>query len=107
MNMTPGSCPAEKTDQYRPLYIATEIIIAVLAITGNLLVCLAVAHNKKLCTVTNYFLVRQKFNLKHLIPIMSVHSLCIVYEGVVGSGGHTGGTGGHSLCGADRPGSAS
>lgn len=59
MNVTLGSCPAEKTNQSRPLYIATELIIAVLAITGNLLVCLAVARNKKLCTVTNYFLVRQ------------------------------------------------
>lgn len=59
MNVTPGSCTAEQPDRYRPLYIATELVIAVLAITGNLLVCLAVARNKKLCTVTNYFLVRQ------------------------------------------------
>ncbi|KAA8579700.1 hypothetical protein FQN60_006793 [Etheostoma spectabile] len=39
------------------LYIATELIIAVLTIIGNLLVCLAVTRNKKLRTVTNYFLV--------------------------------------------------
>ncbi|KAK2856730.1 hypothetical protein Q5P01_005465 [Channa striata] len=43
--------------RFKGLYIATELIIAVLAITGNFLVCLAVARNKKLRTVTNYFLV--------------------------------------------------
>ncbi|KAM7375196.1 hypothetical protein PAMA_014333 [Pampus argenteus] len=42
---------------YKGLYIATELIIAVLAIMGNFLVCLAVTRNKKLRTVTNYFLV--------------------------------------------------
>uniref|UniRef100_A0A3Q3IK83 G-protein coupled receptors family 1 profile domain-containing protein n=1 Tax=Monopterus albus TaxID=43700 RepID=A0A3Q3IK83_MONAL len=39
------------------LYITTELIIAVLAIIGNFLVCLAITRNKKLRTVTNYFLV--------------------------------------------------
>ncbi|XP_070786769.1 adenosine receptor A1-like [Enoplosus armatus] len=61
MNATPGSCTAEMPYEYQPsfkgLYIATELIIAALAITGNFLVCLAVARNKKLRTVTNYFLV--------------------------------------------------
>ncbi|XP_031148204.1 adenosine receptor A2b-like [Sander lucioperca] len=61
MNGTPGSCTAEMPYGYQPrlkgLYIATELIIAVLAIIGNLLVCLAVTRNKKLRTVTNYFLV--------------------------------------------------
>ncbi|XP_054480099.1 adenosine receptor A1-like [Anoplopoma fimbria] len=61
MNVTPGSCTAEMPYRYQPhmkgLYIATELIIAVLAIIGNFLVCLAVTRNKKLRTVTNYFLV--------------------------------------------------
>ncbi|XP_040888358.1 adenosine receptor A1-like [Toxotes jaculatrix] len=61
MNATRGSCTSEMPYGYQPrlkgLYIATELIIAVLAIIGNVLVCLAVTHNKKLRTVTNYFLV--------------------------------------------------
>ncbi|XP_026219324.1 adenosine receptor A1-like [Anabas testudineus] len=61
MNATPSSCTAEMPFGFQPefkgLYIAAELIVAVLAITGNFLVCLAVAHNKKLRTVTNYFLV--------------------------------------------------
>ncbi|XP_042369379.1 adenosine receptor A1-like [Plectropomus leopardus] len=61
MNATLGSCTAEMPYGYQPrlkgLYIATELIIAVLAIIGNFLVCLAVTRNKKLRTVTNYFLV--------------------------------------------------
>ncbi|XP_071319942.1 adenosine receptor A1-like [Trachinotus anak] len=60
MNVTP-SCTAEMPFGFQPrlkgLYIATELLIAVLAITGNFLVCLAVTRNKKLRTVTNYFLV--------------------------------------------------
>ncbi|TMS11706.1 Adenosine receptor A2b [Larimichthys crocea] len=43
--------------QFKGIYIATELLVAVMAIIGNLLVCLAVTHNKKLRTVTNYFLV--------------------------------------------------
>ncbi|KAJ4924231.1 hypothetical protein JOQ06_000471 [Pogonophryne albipinna] len=61
MNATPGSCSAEMPYGFLPrlkgLYIATELIIAMLAIIGNFLVCLAVSWNKKLHTVTNYFLV--------------------------------------------------
>uniref|UniRef100_A0A673ZJX5 G-protein coupled receptors family 1 profile domain-containing protein n=1 Tax=Salmo trutta TaxID=8032 RepID=A0A673ZJX5_SALTR len=38
-------------------YIAAELLIALLAIAGNILVCLAVNQNRKLRTVTNYFLV--------------------------------------------------
>ncbi|KAM6892968.1 adenosine receptor A1-like [Lycodopsis pacificus] len=61
MNVTPGSCTAEMPYGYQPrmraLYIATELVIAVLAIIGNFLVCLAVSRNIKLRTVTNYFLV--------------------------------------------------
>lgn len=62
MNATPGSCTAEMPYGFQPrlkgLYIAAELFIAVLAIIGNFLVCLAVARNKRLRTVTNYFLVR-------------------------------------------------
>ncbi|KAK2880250.1 hypothetical protein Q8A73_022948 [Channa argus] len=61
MNVTSSSCTAEMPYGFQPrfkgLYIATELIIAVLAITGNFLVCLAVARNRRLRTVTNYFLV--------------------------------------------------
>lgn len=61
MNVT-GSCTAEMPSGYIPsfkgIYIASELIIALLAIIGNSLVCLAVICNKKLRTVTNYFLVR-------------------------------------------------
>ncbi|XP_062236423.1 adenosine receptor A1-like [Platichthys flesus] len=60
MNAT-HSCTAEMPYEFLPrlkgLYIATELLIGVLAIIGNLLVCLAVTRNKKLRTVTNYFLV--------------------------------------------------
>nr|XP_020471002.1 adenosine receptor A1-like [Monopterus albus] len=61
MNVTLGSCMAEMQYRFQPLlkglYITTELIIAVLAIIGNFLVCLAITRNKKLRTVTNYFLV--------------------------------------------------
>nr|XP_040028748.1 adenosine receptor A1-like [Gasterosteus aculeatus aculeatus] len=61
MNVTPGGCSAQMPYGYLPrtkgLYIATELTIALLAIVGNFLVCLAVTRNKKLRTVTNYFLV--------------------------------------------------
>ncbi|KAJ7988706.1 hypothetical protein DPEC_G00312010 [Dallia pectoralis] len=38
-------------------YIAAEVVIAVLSTVGNTLVCMAVTRNRKLRTVTNYFLV--------------------------------------------------
>ncbi|KAM9334136.1 adenosine receptor A1-like [Symphorus nematophorus] len=61
MNVTPGTCSAAMPYGFQPrfrgIYIASELIIAVLAIVGNFLVCLAVTRNKKLRTVTNYFLV--------------------------------------------------
>ncbi|XP_028275736.1 adenosine receptor A1-like [Parambassis ranga] len=61
MNVTPASCTAESPLGVQPLlkwlYIATELVIAVLAIVGNILVCLAVRCNKRLRTYTNYFLV--------------------------------------------------
>ncbi|CAJ1064372.1 adenosine receptor A2b [Xyrichtys novacula] len=40
-----------------PVYIAIEIVIAVLSISGNVLVCWAVAINTTLKNATNYFLV--------------------------------------------------
>lgn len=39
------------------LYIAIELVIAVLSIAGNVLVCWAVAINSTLKNATNYFLV--------------------------------------------------
>ncbi|XP_072326133.1 adenosine receptor A2b [Scyliorhinus torazame] len=39
------------------LYISLELLIAVLAVLGNVLVCWAVSTNKNLKTATNYFLV--------------------------------------------------
>ncbi|XP_015685565.1 adenosine receptor A2b-like [Protobothrops mucrosquamatus] len=39
------------------LYIAVELLMAGLAIAGNVLVCWAVALNSRLKTATNYFLV--------------------------------------------------
>ncbi|KAG8004572.1 Adenosine receptor A2a [Nibea albiflora] len=60
MNASAGACTAAMPYGYQPqfkgIYIATELLVAVMAIIGNLLVCLAVTHNKKLRTVTNYFL---------------------------------------------------
>ncbi|XP_074415803.1 adenosine receptor A2a [Scleropages formosus] len=38
-------------------YLAAELVIAALSTVGNLLVCVAVGMNRKLHTVTNYFLV--------------------------------------------------
>ncbi|XP_039873783.1 adenosine receptor A1-like [Simochromis diagramma] len=38
-------------------YMAAELVIAFFSTTGNLLVCVAVGLNRKLRTVTNYFLV--------------------------------------------------
>lgn len=125
MNATPGSCTAEMPFGFQPefkgLYIAAELIVAVLAITGNFLVCLAVAHNKKLRTVTNYFLVRSlsipgiTSVLKYVISFIKykyvskgVKSMFYcVSKGVPSSGRHPGGLGGHSLCSANRPGSTS
>ncbi|XP_056157525.1 adenosine receptor A2b-like [Lampris incognitus] len=60
MNATNGcetSMPYGFQSGLKGPYIVAEILIALLAITGNLLVCLAVTHNRKLRSVTNYFLV--------------------------------------------------
>ncbi|XP_071389266.1 adenosine receptor A1-like [Centroberyx affinis] len=62
MNVTRGGClasimPHGYQNHLKRAYIAAEFLIALLAITGNLLVCLAVSRNRKLRTVTNYFLV--------------------------------------------------
>ena len=64
MNASQESCVASSPSERSLLrsrvtapYIAAELFIAVLSTTGNFLVCLAVIRNKKLRTVTNYFLV--------------------------------------------------
>ncbi|XP_034164177.1 adenosine receptor A2a-like [Pangasianodon hypophthalmus] len=46
-----------KQEFFHVPYIAAEVTISILSTSGNLLVCIAVGRNKKLQTVTNYFLV--------------------------------------------------
>lgn len=46
-----------KQEFFHGPYIAAEVTISILSVFGNLLVCIAVGRNKKLQTVTNYFLV--------------------------------------------------
>jgi hypothetical protein len=53
-----SSMPLGYDSILRAPYIAAELLIALAAVIGNLLVCLAVRWNRKLQTVTNYFLVR-------------------------------------------------
>ncbi|CAL8289415.1 unnamed protein product [Lota lota] len=60
MNTTGGcmsSMPIGYTSRLRGPYIACELLIALIAVIGNFLVCLAVSRNRRLRTVTNYFLV--------------------------------------------------
>ncbi|KAK5852964.1 hypothetical protein PBY51_006794 [Eleginops maclovinus] len=49
--------PADLLISPNVAYMAAEIVIAFLSTVGNLLVCAAVGLNRKLRTVTNYFLV--------------------------------------------------
>ncbi|XP_041107590.1 adenosine receptor A2a-like [Polyodon spathula] len=49
--------PADQVLQLNIPYAAAELVIAVLSTVGNMLVCVAVMKNRKLQTVTNYFLV--------------------------------------------------
>ncbi|XP_046711695.1 adenosine receptor A2b-like [Silurus meridionalis] len=49
--------PLPKQEFFYGPYIAAELTISILSASGNLLVCIAVGRNKKLRTVTNYFLV--------------------------------------------------
>ncbi|XP_040920095.1 adenosine receptor A1-like [Toxotes jaculatrix] len=49
--------PAESVISPNVAYTAAELAIAFLSTVGNLLVCIAVGLNRKLRTVTNYFLV--------------------------------------------------
>ncbi|XP_035796693.1 adenosine receptor A1-like [Amphiprion ocellaris] len=58
-NSSSSSSPASTDVVISPnaAYMAAELIIAFFSITGNLLVCAAVGLNRKLRSVTNYFLV--------------------------------------------------
>lgn len=49
--------PADQLVSHNSGYMAAELVIAFLSTIGNLLVCAAVGLNRKLRTVTNYFLV--------------------------------------------------
>uniref|UniRef100_A0A665TM82 G-protein coupled receptors family 1 profile domain-containing protein n=1 Tax=Echeneis naucrates TaxID=173247 RepID=A0A665TM82_ECHNA len=49
--------PADWVISPNVAYMVAELVIAVLSTFGNLLVCVAVGLNRKLRTVTNYFLV--------------------------------------------------
>ncbi|MCI4389696.1 hypothetical protein PGIGA_G00101470 [Pangasianodon gigas] len=53
LTTTPAGTPAS----INVPYMAAELVIAFLSTVGNLLVCAAVGFNRKLHTVTNYFLV--------------------------------------------------
>lgn len=55
-SMSPNPPLANSTD-IKNLYIGIETVIAVLSISGNVLVCWAVAINSTLKNATNYFLV--------------------------------------------------
>lgn len=55
-SMSPNPPLANSTD-IKNLYIGIEMVIAVLSISGNVLVCWAVAINSTLKNATNYFLV--------------------------------------------------
>ncbi|TDH00435.1 hypothetical protein EPR50_G00188240 [Perca flavescens] len=53
----PSSPPADLAISPNVAYMAAELVIAFLSTVGNVLVCAAVGLNRKLHTVTNYFLV--------------------------------------------------
>ncbi|KAM6992333.1 adenosine A2c receptor [Tautogolabrus adspersus] len=54
---SPSPPPADLLISPNVAYMAAELVIAFLSTIGNLLVCAAVGLNRKLRTVTNYFLV--------------------------------------------------
>ncbi|XP_035380553.1 adenosine receptor A1-like [Electrophorus electricus] len=54
---TPATTPADPVTSLNMPYVVAELVIAFLSTVGNLLVCAAVGLNRKLHTVTNYFLV--------------------------------------------------
>lgn len=57
MNGSTQTVVPPKQEFFHGPYIAAEVTISILSTSGNLLVCIAVGRNKKLRTVTNYFLV--------------------------------------------------
>ncbi|XP_041814323.1 adenosine receptor A2b-like [Chelmon rostratus] len=54
---SPPPPPTDLVISPNVVYVAAELVIAFLSAVGNLLVCAAVGFNRKLRTVTNYFLV--------------------------------------------------
>ncbi|XP_041951769.1 adenosine receptor A2a-like [Alosa sapidissima] len=52
-----AAAPPEVALSLNVPYVVAELVIAVLSTAGNLLVCIAVGINRRLRTVTNYFLV--------------------------------------------------
>ncbi|XP_055041378.2 adenosine A2c receptor [Misgurnus anguillicaudatus] len=54
---TPTPAPANILASINLPYMIAELVIALLSAVGNVLVCVAVGLNRKLQTVTNYFLV--------------------------------------------------
>ncbi|KAI4890082.1 hypothetical protein NFI96_004851 [Prochilodus magdalenae] len=54
---TAATTPADVVVSVNVTYMVAELVIAFLSTVGNLLVCAAVGLNRKLHTVTNYFLV--------------------------------------------------
>uniref|UniRef100_A0A8D0GAA1 Adenosine receptor A2 n=1 Tax=Sphenodon punctatus TaxID=8508 RepID=A0A8D0GAA1_SPHPU len=77
-----GGPPAPRMSS-TPLYIALELILAVLAILGNVLVCWAVAINSTLKNATNYFLVSLA------VADIAVGLLAIPFAIVISIGFHT------------------
>ncbi|KAG7480570.1 hypothetical protein MATL_G00057590 [Megalops atlanticus] len=53
----PAACPTMLSDASAVIYIVLELVIAALAVLGNVLVCWAVCLNSNLQSITNFFVV--------------------------------------------------
>ncbi|KAM4602179.1 adenosine receptor A1-like [Polymixia lowei] len=84
MNATAGGCMASMPlgcqPRFKDPYIVAELLIALLSVTGNFLVCLAVTRNRKLRTVTNYFLVSLSV-ADILVGLLAVPCAVLTYLG--------------------------